>query len=135
MKMKIVFPDSSWCIGDRNHKATGLIFSRETKGTYHYIILDGSDEFNELIGREVAIPIASVKFFVMRYKVKPADKEVKEKVESEQKPVKPQPPKLTTPPPKPTLTQTGKVTAKQMLKDIDKSVAQSKSKSRRIDTK
>lgn len=50
--MKIVYPDKSWFIGRRGNKEIGLI-SHETKGTHHFTVLSGDEEFKELVGEEM----------------------------------------------------------------------------------
>jgi hypothetical protein len=67
--MKIVFLDGSWIVGDRNNKAIGYLHNHETKGTHHYFVIGGSsEEYKKLIGQEIAVPINSVKYFVLNYK-------------------------------------------------------------------
>jgi hypothetical protein len=65
MKMKVVFSDGSWFLGSRSW----FPFPLETPGTHHYRILKGSEEFRQLIGEKLAVPIVSVKYFVLDAKV------------------------------------------------------------------
>lgn len=65
MKMRIIFPDSSWFLGDRDSKAMGGFINHETKGTHHFFVLDGDESFKPLIGQELAVPINQVKYFIM----------------------------------------------------------------------
>ena len=65
MKMKIVYPDGSWFIGDRNWKTQ----HDETKGTHHYTVLDGDSGFIKLKGKEIAVPVNQVKYFILHHKV------------------------------------------------------------------
>ena len=58
--MTIVYKDGTWFKGDRKWH-----FLNETKGTHHFIVLDGSEEFKKLIGKRVAVPIPVVKYFVL----------------------------------------------------------------------
>jgi len=60
MIMTIRYKDGSWFRGDRK-----LYFLNETKGTHHFIVLDGSEEFKELIGRKIAVPVQSPKYFIL----------------------------------------------------------------------
>lgn len=69
MIMKIVYPDGSWFIGNRNRKAMGYLYNHETKGTHHFFVIDGDTYFKQLIGQEIAVPINSVKYFILDYKV------------------------------------------------------------------
>jgi len=63
MIMHIQFPDGSWILGERN---VSMWWNNETHGTHHYIVLDGSNaELKQLIGKKVAVPIASVKYFIL----------------------------------------------------------------------
>jgi hypothetical protein len=66
--MLIVYPDWSWIEGERNRKTTGWFFNHETKGTHHFVVIDGSEIIKEFIGKEVAVPINQVKFFVIGHK-------------------------------------------------------------------
>ena len=68
MIMQIVFLDDSSMVGRRSMKETGLLFNHETKGTHHFTVLDADSEYGDLIGQEVAIPISSVRYFVLNYK-------------------------------------------------------------------
>jgi len=68
MRMLIVYPDTSWIEGERNRKTTGWFFNHETKGTHHFIVIDGSEQFKGLIGKEIAVPINQVKLFVINSK-------------------------------------------------------------------
>ncbi len=61
MIMKIAYPDGSRFIGDRKW----YFPYRETKGTHHFIVRDGSEEFKLLIGRKLAVPINSPKYFIL----------------------------------------------------------------------
>lgn len=67
MIMKIVYPDGTWFIGERNQKAMGYLYNHETKGTHHYFVLDYGTVYELVKGQEVAIPINSVKYFVLDY--------------------------------------------------------------------
>lgn len=66
MIMKIIFNDSTKLIGRRGLKEVGFI-NHETKGTHHFTVLDGTAEFITMVGQEVAVPINSVKYFVLDY--------------------------------------------------------------------
>ena len=59
--MHVHFPDGSWFYGERkwNYPPT------ETHGTHHFMIIDGSEEFVDLIGKKVAVPINSARFFIL----------------------------------------------------------------------
>lgn len=61
MKMKIVYADGSWLVG----KQYFHWHYRETHGTHHFVVVDGSEEFKELIGQKVAVVIGQVKYFVL----------------------------------------------------------------------
>ena len=61
--MTVYFPDGSWFRGDRKW----YFPMQESKGTHHFIVKDGDDEnFGDLVGRRVAVPINSVQFFLFR---------------------------------------------------------------------
>ena len=64
MIMKIAFLDGSWLLGNRKW----YYHYNETKGTHHYTVLDGSTEFIPLIGFKIAVPINSVKYFILEVK-------------------------------------------------------------------
>lgn len=68
MKMKIVYTDGTWFIGNRNNKAMGYIMNHETKGTHHYFVVDTGTKTQMIIGQEVAVPIVRADFFVLDYK-------------------------------------------------------------------
>lgn len=68
MLMKIVYPDGSWFVGNRNRKAIGFPFNHETNGTHHFFVVSGSDEFKSFIGDELAVPVNQAKFFVLNYR-------------------------------------------------------------------
>ena len=59
--MYAYYPDGSWFTGIRkwNYPA------RETPGTHHFMVTDGSDAFKPFINKRIAVPIASVKFFAI----------------------------------------------------------------------
>ena len=67
MIMKVVNLDGSWFVGKRTNKEIGFI-PHETKGTHHFTVLDGDAIFSPLIGWEIAIPIVSVKYFILNFK-------------------------------------------------------------------
>ena len=64
--MKVVFnfrnEFGSWVIGRRPVWS----WYRETSGTHHYIVLDSDRK--DLIGGKIAVPIVSVKYFILDYK-------------------------------------------------------------------
>lgn len=62
MKMKVIFDDGSWFIGKRTFK----MLLRESSGTHHFIVLDGNKQFEDLIGSEVAVPIAKPLFVIIQ---------------------------------------------------------------------
>ncbi len=63
MKMHIQFPDGSWILGERK---VSIWLNNETHGIYHYTVLDGSNaELKQLIGKKVAVPIISAKYFIL----------------------------------------------------------------------
>ena len=69
MIMLIRFSDGTKIAGKRGSKETGYWMNHETKGTHHFTIIRGGDEqYDYLIGREIAIPISSVKYFILDYK-------------------------------------------------------------------
>jgi hypothetical protein len=68
MKMKVVYADGSWFIGNRNWKAMGYFFNHETKGTHHFFVVEGDESFRYLIGQELAVPINSAKYFVLNHR-------------------------------------------------------------------
>ncbi len=59
--MIIHYPDRTWFKGIRKWRYT----SQETHGTHHFTVLDGSEEFKPLIGRRIAVPINSAKYFII----------------------------------------------------------------------
>ena len=71
MLMRIVYPDGSWFIGDRNSRAIGFPLSHETKGTHHFYVVDVGTEAQHLtLGQEAAVPVNQAKFFVLNYGVR-----------------------------------------------------------------
>lgn len=60
MIIKVVYPDDSWFIGERK-----WYFFNETRGTHHFIVIRGSEEFTSLAGKKIAVPVSSVKYFVL----------------------------------------------------------------------
>ena len=60
--MLIQYPDGSWFKGVRNRK----YIHQETHGTHHFMVTDASDK--SLIGKRIAIPINSVKYFIIEEK-------------------------------------------------------------------
>ena len=61
MIMKIKFHDGTWFVGEINWKTR----IDETKGTHHFKVIEGSQEFILLKGKEIAVPITSAKYFVL----------------------------------------------------------------------
>lgn len=68
MIMKIVFPDGSWFVGDRNQKAIGYIYNHETNGTHHFFVVDKGTCNHIKVGDEVAVPINQTRIFILDYK-------------------------------------------------------------------
>ena len=64
MKMKIVYPDGTWLIGEFYEHWK----YRVTPGTHHYEVTDACEELGELIGQRVAVVIAQVKYFILEVK-------------------------------------------------------------------
>jgi hypothetical protein len=62
--MTICFPDGTWLKGIRKRK----YISQETRGTHHFMIIETSDTLKDLMGKRIAIPINSVKYFVIKDK-------------------------------------------------------------------
>jgi hypothetical protein len=64
--MEIVYPDNSKIVGSRGFWEIGFPFPRETKGTHHFRVLKESDkQYQHLVGKEIAVPISSAKYFVI----------------------------------------------------------------------
>ena len=62
--MIVRYQDGSWFKGERKSN----FVSQETPGTHHFVILEGSPEFEEKVGTRVAVPINSAKFFeIIKY--------------------------------------------------------------------
>lgn len=61
MKMKVIFDNGEWFIGKRTLKMA----LKESPGTHHFIVLDGSPRFEELIGSEIAVPISKPMFAII----------------------------------------------------------------------
>lgn len=64
MMMKIIYSDGGWFVGKR----TWIQFRDETKGTHHYKVMFGDIEFDKLKGKEIAVPINQVRYFILSYK-------------------------------------------------------------------
>ena len=62
--MTVYYLDGTWIKGIRKHKYV----SQETRGTHHLMITETSDTLKDLIGKRIAIPINSVKYFVIKEK-------------------------------------------------------------------
>jgi hypothetical protein len=62
--MTIIYPDGTWFIGVRKSK----FISRETKGTHHFIVINGTSEFDTLKGYRLAVPINQAKYFIISNK-------------------------------------------------------------------
>ena len=60
--MTIQYPDGSWVKGIRKKN----YINQETRGTHHFMVLDASDK--SLIGKRIAVPINSVKYFIIEEK-------------------------------------------------------------------
>ena len=61
MIMKIVYSDGSWVIGNRKWN-----YLNETKGTHHFLVLDGSNaEYKSLVGQKIAVVIQQVRYFIL----------------------------------------------------------------------
>jgi hypothetical protein len=60
--MTIYYPDGTWVKGIRKSK----YIPQETRGTHHYLVIDANnEELKKLIGKRIAVPINSVKYFVL----------------------------------------------------------------------
>ena len=65
-KMTVVFPDGSWLKGIRKSKYV----PQETHGTHHFYVTEVSEFMDkEIIGKRVAVPINSAKYFIVEEKV------------------------------------------------------------------
>lgn len=64
--MKVVFDDNSWFIGNRTIRCK----LKESKGTHHFIVINGDEVFKPHIGKEVAVVIIKPKYFIMEKKNK-----------------------------------------------------------------
>jgi hypothetical protein len=60
--MFIQYPDGSYIKGIRKKQYV----NQETRGTHHYLVTDATEQ--SLIGKRVAIPINSVKYFIIEGK-------------------------------------------------------------------
>jgi hypothetical protein len=61
-KMFIQYPDGSFIKGTRKKQYV----NQETRGTHHFFVTDATEK--SLIGKRVAIPINSVKYFIIENK-------------------------------------------------------------------
>ncbi len=59
--MTVYYNDGSWFKGERKYNFP----AKETHGTHHFIVLEGSEQFNNFVGKRVAVPINSVKYFTI----------------------------------------------------------------------
>ena len=62
MKLKAVYPDGSWILGELYVHW----FYRTTPGTHHLKVTDSS--IKELVGQKVAVVVSQVKYFILEYK-------------------------------------------------------------------
>ena len=60
--MTIQYPDGTFIKGIRKAKYV----NQETRGTHHFMVTDATDK--TLVGKRVAIPINSVKYFIIEGK-------------------------------------------------------------------
>ena len=60
--MDIQYFDGSWIKGVRKKS----YIQQETHGTHHFMVIDTSESLKHLIGKRVAIPINSVKYFEIK---------------------------------------------------------------------
>jgi hypothetical protein len=74
MKMKILYDDGQWLVGNRNW----WTWNDETPGTHHYKVIDACRELKEYIGQEVAIPVQKPRLFILNYKDSPKQSIYKE---------------------------------------------------------
>jgi hypothetical protein len=63
MPMFIRYPDGTYIQGVRKKQYV----NQETRGTHHFMVTDATDK--TLIGKRVAIPINSVKYFIIEGKL------------------------------------------------------------------
>lgn len=59
--MHVYYPDGSWFTGIRKWNYP----PQETRGTHHFMVVDGSEVFKPLINKRIAVPVAMVKFSVI----------------------------------------------------------------------
>jgi len=67
MIMYVTQQDGSWFIGRRGRREMGLP-NHESQGCHHFTVLSGDSFYNCLQGTEIAVPICTVKCFVLNYK-------------------------------------------------------------------
>ncbi|MFA5300983.1 MAG: hypothetical protein WC389_22550 [Lutibacter sp.] len=64
--LKFIYSDGSWVSGIRRWSFTW----KETYGTHHIIVGDGSEEFKKLVGKRIAVPINSCKYILLELEKK-----------------------------------------------------------------
>jgi hypothetical protein len=64
MIMKVVFENGEWFIGNRDWKQ----WMNESKDCHHFIIIEGTDRFRKLAGKEVAVHLSKPMYFELNYK-------------------------------------------------------------------
>lgn len=61
MVLTAIYSDGSWVEG----KTYFHLKYSETFGTHHLKVIDGSEEFKDLLGKKIAIVINNVKYFII----------------------------------------------------------------------
>ena len=64
MIMKVVFDSGEWFIGNRSWTQ----WRDESEGCHHFKIIEGTDRFRKLVGKEVAVHLSKPMYFELNYK-------------------------------------------------------------------
>jgi hypothetical protein len=64
MIMKVVFDNGEWFVGDRGF----IQMLDESTDCHHFKIIEGTDRFRKLVGKEVAVHTSKPMYFELNYK-------------------------------------------------------------------
>ena len=64
MKVKVVFDNGAWFVGERGWRET----QDECKGFHHFKVRGASDEFKATVGFEIAIETCKPSYFILNFK-------------------------------------------------------------------
>lgn len=64
MVMKVVFDNGEWFVGDR----TWGQWRDESKDCHHFRVMEGTDRFRKIVGKEIAVHLSKPMYFELDYK-------------------------------------------------------------------